>query len=115
MAAMSLAAQQLPLPGGIELHQEAFGVNAQGSGQWHRVSLGERHFSVEGGRPLLSELEGVHDFIDASCRTGECGGCKLQLLDGEVEWLRDPLHQLQDGLILACCCSAKNDIAVAGC
>jgi len=113
MTAMSLAARQLPLPGGTVIHQEAFGVTAQGSGQWHGVSLGQHHVSVEGGRALLAELESVHHFADASCRAGECGGCRLQLLSGDVEWLRHPVQPPQDGLILACCCSAKSDLALA--
>lgn len=39
----------------------------------------------------------------ADCQSGECGGCKLQLLKGQVNWIRAPLAQVDRSCeILAC-------------
>lgn len=41
----------------------------------------------------------------ADCQSGECGGCKLKLLQGQVQWIREPQAQVDRSCeILACSC-----------
>jgi hypothetical protein len=41
----------------------------------------------------------------AECQSGECGGCKLRLLEGQVTWIREPVTQVDKSCeILACSC-----------
>ena len=43
----------------------------------------------------------------ADCQSGECGGCKLKLLQGQVQWIREPQAQVDRSCeILACSCEA---------
>lgn len=51
---------------------------------------------------------------NAECHAGECGGCKLRLLEGGVIWIREPVAQLdQKDHILACSCEAVGQIRCA--
>jgi hypothetical protein len=44
----------------------------------------------------------------AECQSGECGGCKLRLLEGQVLWIREPVAQVNKvDEFLACSCEAK--------
>lgn len=48
---------------------------------------------------------------DADCKEGECGGCRVKLLKGNVEWVRKPIYQLEDqAYILPCSCKAKSSL-----
>ena len=41
----------------------------------------------------------------ADCQSGECGGCKLKLRQGQVQWIREPQAQVDRSCeILACSC-----------
>ena len=43
----------------------------------------------------------------ADCQSGECGGCKIKLLKGQVNWIREPQVQVDRSCeILACSCEA---------
>jgi ferredoxin-NADP reductase len=61
----------------------------------------------------IAEANGV--YIDNSCRTGQCGLCKVKLLAGEVTMdCEDALseEEKQHGFILACQAKASDDIEV---
>ncbi|MBU3565617.1 2Fe-2S iron-sulfur cluster-binding protein [Polynucleobacter sp. MWH-HuK1] len=48
---------------------------------------------------------------DADCKEGECGGCRVKLLKGDIEWVRNPIYQLTDTThILPCSCRAKTSL-----
>lgn len=41
----------------------------------------------------------------AECQQGECGGCRLRLLEGQVRWIREPQVDIDRRThILACSC-----------
>lgn len=43
--------------------------------------------------------------LTAECRQGECGGCRLRLLEGQVRWIREPQASVDRSTeILACSC-----------
>ncbi|QHJ10610.1 putative protein YcbX [Paraglaciecola mesophila] len=46
------------------------------------------------------------------CKEGFCGACRTQLVEGEVEYLLDPLAFIDDGEILACCCKPLSNIKI---
>ena len=51
---------------------------------------------------------------NAECQSGECGGCKVRLLDGQVRWIRDPVVEIdQRTHILACSCEPLGPIRCA--
>ena len=51
---------------------------------------------------------------NAECQSGECGGCKLRLLEGTVTWIREPVAELNRKThILACSCEAVGSIRCA--
>lgn len=44
---------------------------------------------------------------NVDCQMGECGGCKVKLLEGKVRWVRDTRYKVnQDSEFLACICEA---------
>lgn len=50
----------------------------------------------------------------AECQSGECGGCKMKLLEGKVHWIRDPVVEInRQTHILACSCEAAGPIRCA--
>ena len=64
---------------------------------------------------LLDQLElaGIH--LPYSCRGGQCGYCKVKLLDGKVKTLKDDGlsdKQKKDGYILPCSCIPETSITL---
>ncbi|MGA1349467.1 MAG: 2Fe-2S iron-sulfur cluster-binding protein [Burkholderiaceae bacterium] len=50
----------------------------------------------------------------AECQQGECGGCRLKLMDGEVRWIRDPQASVnRQTEILACSCEPLGSLRCA--
>ena len=48
---------------------------------------------------------------DAECKEGECGGCRVRLLSGDIEWIRKPVYKLDDEThFLPCSCRAKTSL-----
>lgn len=46
---------------------------------------------------------------NAECQSGECGGCKLRLLEGGVRWIREPVTSVDKSCeILACSCVVES-------
>lgn len=59
---------------------------------------------------LLEALENYQVQVDFQCRAGYCGTCRLQLLQGVVKYLYEPLAFIHVGEILPCCCQPVSDI-----
>jgi ferredoxin len=50
----------------------------------------------------------------ADCQEGECGGCKVRLLEGQVRWIREPVAQIDRSThILACSCEPLGPVRCA--
>ena len=81
------------------------------------LQAGEQQLSLSiNGENLLIE-EGVllntlwAHLPEADCKEGECGGCRVKLLKGDIEWIRKPIYQLVDPAhILPCSCKAKTSL-----
>lgn len=61
---------------------------------------------------LLEALESHQVDVDYQCREGFCGSCQVQLIEGEVEYSREPIAYIAEGHILPCCCRAKSDLTI---
>lgn len=59
---------------------------------------------------LLESLEAQGVDVHYQCREGYCGSCRMQLIDGAVHYLEEPMAWLDDGQILPCCCVPKSNL-----
>jgi ferredoxin len=51
---------------------------------------------------------------NADCQSGECGGCKMRLLEGQVRWIREPEAVIDRTThFLACSCEAVGHVKCA--
>ncbi|QKJ86634.1 MOSC domain-containing protein [Paramixta manurensis] len=71
-----------------------------------------RSFSGNNQQILLEQLEMQGFRIPYSCRAGICGSCKMKLVSGEVQPLKQSALR-EDGTILSCSCIPANDIELA--
>ncbi len=61
-------------------------------------------------KTLLESLEAHQVEVHFQCREGFCGACRTKLIEGQVDYLTDPLAFIDDDEILPCCCVAKSDL-----
>ncbi|MFY0641681.1 MAG: 2Fe-2S ferredoxin-like protein [Bermanella sp.] len=59
---------------------------------------------------LLESLEAQGIQLPYQCREGYCGGCRTDLLEGEVAYLQEPMAWINEGEILPCCCVPKTPL-----
>ncbi|GAB3016243.1 class I ribonucleotide reductase maintenance protein YfaE [Bowmanella dokdonensis] len=63
-------------------------------------------------KTLLESLEAQQVDVHYHCREGFCGACRTKLLEGEVEYVTDPLAFIDDDEILPCCCVPVSDLKI---
>ncbi len=61
---------------------------------------------------LLEALEHQNLEMEYQCRQGFCGCCQIDLIEGSVEYLEEPIAFVPEGKILPCCCRPAGDITV---
>ena len=61
---------------------------------------------------LLEALEAQEVEVDYQCREGFCGSCRVQLIEGDIEYEQEPIAFVPDGHILPCCCRAQSDLTI---
>jgi ferredoxin len=59
----------------------------------------------------MAEAEGVE--VESGCRAGSCGGCQSRIEKGEVEYLQEPLADVEEGRCLLCISRPKSDLELA--
>ncbi|ABE49493.1 class I ribonucleotide reductase maintenance protein YfaE [Methylobacillus flagellatus] len=69
-------------------------------------------FSLIPQETLLEGLERTGHEVEYQCRGGYCGLCRVRLLDGEVQYLEQPLAFIASDEILPCCCVPRSDLRV---
>ena len=83
-----------------------------------RVFTWDGSFELLDGETLLDGLERQGYDVEYQCRAGYCGSCRTPLLDGEVEYLIEPLAYINPDEVLPCCCrpapEARVDVEVIG-
>jgi ferredoxin-NADP reductase len=89
------------------LHFELFAVGTSGCGAFP-VSIGNQTLNAEGFPSLLHVLEAMQQPIDADCRTGTCGRCRIQVESGSIRHIIPPQLNLPEGQHLACCCAPES-------
>lgn len=62
---------------------------------------------------LLDQLESQGVELNSQCRDGYCGGCRVKLLEGDVQYQNEPLAALQEGEILPCSCKPATQIKIS--
>ena len=85
------------LSGGIEVTFARSGVTAA----WYQAC----ESSLD-----LAERQGLSP--DYSCRSGICHTCMCALVEGEVEYLEDPLDKPEPGCVLICCARPKTSLVI---
>ncbi len=110
-------------------HQESFGgvavtpeidkgaaVDAETEQTAFMLSIGERRRSMSQEQSLLEGIEAEGLPIIAACRSGVCGACKCQVLEGETESSSQMTltpDEIAQGYVLACSTKMKSDISLA--
>lgn len=61
-------------------------------------------------KSLLESLEAQGVQVPYQCREGYCGGCRTDLVEGEVAYLQEPMAWINEGEILPCCCVPKTPL-----
>lgn len=59
---------------------------------------------------VLAEAQGLRP--DFSCRTGICHTCMTKLIEGQVEYVTEPLDLPDPGCVLICCSQPKTDVVI---
>ncbi len=80
------------------------------------LTVGERQVPAVAGESLLVALERAGVTATAVCRSGECGACRLRLLDGRVfalPWAAVRESDRRLGFVHACACHPLSDLRVA--
>ncbi|MGV3344234.1 NADH oxidoreductase [Enterobacteriaceae bacterium LUAb1] len=116
---MAFAEEQLKQLGVMRYACEYFTpISADVSQEAHtiRTQSPVRHFSAAAGASLLEAMENHQIPINAACRAGVCGCCKVQVLSGEYQLTtQGPLteQERQEGYVLACRCYPQSDMLLA--
>ena len=58
----------------------------------------------------LAERQGLS--LDYSCRSGICHTCMCTLVEGEIEYLEEPLDAPDPGCVLICCARPKTSVVI---
>lgn len=66
------------------------------------------------GSTILKVLDknGYANKVHRACQQGYCGSCRTQLLEGQVEYIDEPLAFIDEGEILPCHCVALTEITL---
>ncbi|WP_166839489.1 class I ribonucleotide reductase maintenance protein YfaE [Rheinheimera pleomorphica] len=74
---------------------------------------GNSAIAFDGTAPtLLTALEQHKLQVNFHCRQGYCGACRCKLLQGEVQYLNEPLAFVRKGEFLPCCSIPLTDIEI---
>lgn len=93
------------------LHRESFGAATTNADHTaYRIRLGAREFPFQAAPSLLAACEGAGIAIDAECRQGECGRCRVQVIAGQTRQLLPAAQPLPAGEVLACCTVPASDL-----
>ncbi|KZM27270.1 uncharacterized protein EKO05_0010643 [Ascochyta rabiei] len=102
MDAVSAAANHLSIPESL-VHKEAFTVTTSGDPFTAELQSSNKTIEVGATQTLLDVLKEVGMAIDSSCEVGNCGTCRVDVLDGRIEHKGTGLlDEEKDKSMLAC-------------
>ncbi|WP_254071094.1 hybrid-cluster NAD(P)-dependent oxidoreductase [Shewanella xiamenensis] len=93
--------------------QSANQVNASAS---FMLSIGDKKRALTAEQTLLEGIEAEGLPIIAACRSGVCGACKCQVLEGETESTSSMTltpADIEAGYVLACSTKLKSDVTLS--
>lgn len=79
------------------------------------LSIGDRQRALSPEQSLLEGIEAEGLPIIAACRSGVCGACKCQVVEGETEsssQMSLTPDEIEQGFVLACSTKLKSDITL---
>lgn len=95
------------------LHWESFGGAQNDDQNAYVVDFEGRSLEFAGQPSLLAACDDWGIALDAECRSGACGACRLRLLEGEVADCQSSHAMLPPGEILACCKVPRSALKLA--
>lgn len=80
-----------------------------------KVKIENREVVIDNKLSLLDNLLNINVKIDYGCRSGSCGKCKCQLVQGKIKEIRDHSYtlstqEIHNGYILSCQSLAETDL-----
>lgn len=63
-------------------------------------------------KTLLESIEANNIEAPYHCRDGFCGACRCKLIDGEIDYIIDPLAFIDDDEVLLCCSIPLGDVTL---
>jgi ferredoxin-NADP reductase len=88
-----------------EVHFEAFEADVSGDPFEAYVANKDKTVKVGEDETLLEVLKKHFDVVDSSCEVGNCGTCKIRLVEGDVEHRGTALLQEEKGSSMLSCVS----------
>ena len=76
------------------------------------VSTRDARFHLLPGETLLDGLERTGHDVEYQCRSGYCGMCRLELMEGEVSYASPPLAFVGPNEVLPCCCELSGPVSL---
>lgn len=76
------------------------------------VNTRDARFHLLPGETLLEGLERTGHDVEYQCRSGYCGMCRLELIEGEVSYASPPLAFVGPHEVLPCCCQFSGPVTV---
>jgi ferredoxin-NADP reductase len=112
--AAGLAEQGVP---NRHIHRESFGGGDNTDARAYKVQVGGQGLHVFQGEPsLLHAMEAWGIPVEADCRAGDCGACRMRLKRGELRECQAPTpdarRHLGAGQFLACCVAPATDLEI---
>ncbi len=97
-------------PSSVKKSAPAVRTEAVVSSDVARVSFSRSSKEVAFQNPAMSLLElaeanGIS--LSSGCRSGNCGSCLTAIKEGEVEYMKEPGFQAEEGTCLTCICRPK--------
>lgn len=100
------------------LHRESFGgaLPAQpapiDAATGFRIRFASHAFAARNAPTLLGAFEAAGVALDAECRSGECGRCRVRIEHGQTRSLLPSALPLPADHVLACCTAAASDLVL---
>ncbi|MGI0152079.1 MULTISPECIES: class I ribonucleotide reductase maintenance protein YfaE [Idiomarinaceae] len=74
---------------------------------------GQQQLTVDSSQgTLLEAMEAAGLEPHYHCRNGFCGACRVQLVQGDITYINEPLAFVRPGDCLPCCCVAASDLEI---
>ncbi len=77
-----------------------------------RIIYKERTIEADPNKTVLENLECAKIKTFSMCKEGYCSTCRMNLIEGEIEYIEDPIAILDNSEFLPCICKPKSDLKI---